>query len=339
MKEFRISANEADQRIDRFIKKFLPDAPLGLIYKYLRTKKIKVNGGKVQQNYRLQEGDVVEFRSEVAVEELNESRTARKTEQAERLLESPQEFEVAFEDANVLAVSKPAGLLIHSDESGPQNTLADQVLAYLIKNGSYQPAKETTFTPAPCNRLDRNTSGLVLFGKNYPALQALNEMIRNQMVEKYYLALVAGTMDNDSELKGYLSKDEEANQVKIYPTERPNTLAVHTRYRVLGTSEGFTLLEVELITGRSHQIRAHLASIGHPVCGDPKYGDRAVNLRLKRECGVRYQLLHAYRLLFTRTVQPLEYLQKCEIKAVFPVELQKAINYFKFPMNRKFYEN
>ena len=330
MTEFRISANEAEQRIDRFIKKFLPDAPLGLIYKYLRTKKIKVNGGKVQQNYRLQVGDLVEFSIGIAVEELHESRELR-SEIIRQYAQFTQEFEVIYEDENILAVNKPAGLLIHADEAGVQNTLTEQVLAYLIKNGSYIPEKEVTFTPAPANRLDRNTSGLVLFGKNYLALQALNNMIREQMIAKYYIALVVGTMSGNQELQGYLLKDEEANQVQIFPIERSGALPIHTRYRVLGTAQSFTLLEVELITGRSHQIRAHLASIGHPVLGDPKYGNPEINRQMKKRFKLPFQFLHAHRLVFTKTVQPLADLTDRIIVAPLPEEMQNITKSFNLP--------
>lgn len=317
MKEITIRANEADQRLDRFVKKYLPEAPLGMIYKYLRTKKIKVNGRKVEQNYRLQVGDRVQFYLDVALETLQEERA---------IYHYAPEFTVVYEDEHLLAVAKPAGLLIHPDEAGPQNTLDQQVLSYLVKNGSYDPEQEATFTPAPSNRLDRNTSGLVLFGKDYPALQALNEMIREQGVEKYYLALVVGVMQQGRELKGYLQKDEQSNQVTILTEKVEGALPIHTRYEVVERFAHFTLVEVELITGRSHQIRAHFASIGHPVVGDPKYGRERVNRQARGDWGLQRQFLHAYRLRFAQPAEPLEYLAGREIVAPLPDELAKIVD-------------
>lgn len=317
MKEIRIRENEADQRLDRFVKKYLPEAPLGLIYKYLRTKKIKVNGKKVEQNYRLQVGDCVQLYLDVAPESLQEERAIR---------HYAPEFTVIYEDEQILVVAKPAGLLVHPDQAEPQNTLDRQVLSYLVKNGSFDPTQEVTFTPAPCNRLDRNTSGLVLFGKDYPSLQALNEMIRTQQIDKYYLALVKGVMNQGGELKGYLKKEEATNQVTILPGMTEGALPIHTRYTIIERWSDFTLVEVELITGRSHQIRAHLASIGHPIVGDPKYGLDAVNRRARGDWGLQHQFLHANRIRLTQPVEPLTYLTGREFSAPLPGNLAKIVD-------------
>lgn len=326
MREIVIRENEADQRLDRFLKKCLPEAPLGTIYKYLRTKKIKVNGKRAEQNYRLRIGDRVQIFLEGAPDVLPEARV---------IIHYPPEFAVVYEDEQILVVGKPAGLLVHPDEAGPQNTLDQQVLSYLVQNGSYDPARERTFAPAPCNRLDRNTSGLVLFGKTYPALQALNAMIRGQMVEKYYLALVAGVMEGEQELKGYLRKDEQTNQVAILTHEAEGALPIHTRYRVLERYHKLTLVEVELITGRSHQIRAHLQSIGHGIVGDPKYGEDGWNRRARRDWGLKHQFLHAYRLRCGRPVAPLDYLAEREFMAPLPRDLAKIIEQLRLSQNEK----
>lgn len=316
MKEIRIAENEADQRIDRFVKKYLPEVPLGMIYKYLRTKKIKVNGKKVQQNYRLQLGDRVMFYLDTAVE----------NHQVQRVIQHyPREFGIVYEDEHLLVVDKPAGLLVHPDEAGPQNTLDQQVISYLISSGAYCPEEEKTFQPAPSNRLDRNTSGIILFGKDYATVQALNEMIREQRISKYYLALVKGQLPEGRELKGYLVKDERTNQVSVSQEKENGSLSIHTRYRVQQSFREYTLLEVELITGRSHQIRAHFASIGHPIIGDPKYGDVRVNREVRQHWHLKSQFLHAYKVVFDRSLPPVGYLTGKAIIAPLPLEMQKIV--------------
>lgn len=319
MTEIKIRENEAEQRIDRFVKKYLADAPLGLIYKYLRKKKIKVNGKKVAQNYRLQVDDIVQFDASIRLDEFTET---------QEYSYYTQEFAIVYEDEHLLVVNKPAGLLTHKDRAESQNTLNSQVISYLIKKSDFSPAEEVTFKPGPSNRLDRNTSGLVLFAKDYQSQQALNEMIKTRMVDKYYLALVLGQVQQDSELRGYLYKDQQTNLVKIYNESIEGSWPIHTCYRVLAKHAKFTLLEVRLITGKTHQIRAHLASIGHPIVGDPKYGSKQVDNLLK-SIGINLtrQFLHAYRIIFTDTIQPLNYLKKKEIKISLPDDLKQIENH------------
>ncbi|MCK4260014.1 MAG: RluA family pseudouridine synthase [Halanaerobiales bacterium] len=315
MQEIRIGENEAAQRIDRFVKKYLSKAPLGLIFKYLRTKKIRVNGKKVKQNYRLKVGDMVQFNKTIELEDLVRAPIKKD------LTKYEQQFGIIYEDEHLLVVDKPSGLLVHSNRPGEQNTLNRQVLSYLIKNGIYNPEKEKTFVPGPSNRLDRNTSGLVLFGKDYPTQQTLNEMIKNHYVNKYYLALVYGELKQNRELKGYLTKDKSSNVVMISKNKTEESLPIHTRYRILEALNGFTLLEVELITGRSHQIRAHLSTIGHPIIGDPKYGNDRINQEAKRNWNLHRQFLHAYCLTFTKAKKPLDQLPK--MIAPLPHDLEK----------------
>lgn len=315
MKEIQIMENEAGQRIDRFIKKFLPEAPLGLIYRYLRTKKIKINGKKAKQNYRLQIGDHVQFYLDVNIKEFQ---TEREIQHYER------QFRICYEDQHLLIVDKPAGLLVHSNRKGAQNTLNRQVLSYLVNTGSYDPKVEKTFVPAPSNRLDRNTTGIVLFGKDYRTQQALNEMIRRKMIDKFYLALVHGTVQRDQELQGFLYKDQTKNQVQVLDTEREGSLPIHTRYRVQKRWRKYTLLEVQLLTGRSHQIRAHLSSIGHPIIGDPKYGD--LNERIPNEWGLSSQFLHAEKIVFHDPIDPLKYLGGKIVQASLPNSLQQILD-------------
>ncbi len=321
MKEIRITANEADQRLDRFIKKFLPDAPLGLIYKYLRKKKIKVNGGKAAQNYRLQIGDLVQFDSYIPLSDF--------IQKNEKIEEFQKEFTVIYEDEHLLVVDKPAGLLTHKDQTGPQDTLNAQVLTYLVKKEDYIPTEELTFKPGPSNRLDRNTSGLVLFAKDYQTQQTLNEMIREKKIDKYYLALVWGVVKKDCELHGFLLKNETTNQVKILNYAKEGSWPVHTYYKVLKSNSKYSLLEVKLITGKTHQIRAHLASIGHPIVGDLKYGTNKIQrtMKLDKQIVLDRQFLHAYRLVFVDPMESLVYLRNKEIISTLPDELKVIENY------------
>lgn len=313
--KLQITANEADQRLDRFLRKYLSKASLGLIYKFLRKKDITVNGEKVKENYRLKIGDIVHFNKYVRVDDLIE-------------VEVPEyydpEFDVVYQDQRLFIVDKPSGLLVHANQKGSQNTLNTQVLSYFIDKEIFDPEEELTFTPAPSNRLDRNTSGLVMFAKDYQTQQALNQMIKERRIDKYYLALVKGKVEEQvQELEGYLSKDEYNNQVKVFDEEREDSLPIHTRYRTKKVGEEFTLLEVELITGRSHQIRAHLASIGHPIVGDPKYGDQGINQLVKDKWGLNNQFLHAYKLVFRDPIKPLTYLTQCQFEAKLPEKLDQ----------------
>ena len=287
MKRFVISENDADQRLDKFVQKVAGNLSPSLMYKYLRKKSIKVGGKRAEGNTRLQVGDVVEMY-------INDEFFTQKSEDFRTIRYHPQ-LNVVYEDENLILVDKKAGVPVHTDAHGGRDTLINHILLYLYEKGEYDPKGEASFTPALCNRLDKNTGGIVIAAKTAAAGRALYEIVKNRQVEKRYLTLAVGKMPQASDtLKGYLKKDAKENKVYISPIEKEGYKEIITRYRVLKEAKGVSLLEVELVTGRTHQIRAHLASIGHPVLGDLKYGTAAVN----QGHPFRHQALYAYSLEF-----------------------------------------
>ena len=327
--------NDAEQRLDRFLRKYLRGASLGNIYKIIR-KNIKINGSRagVKNETVIHEGDEISLYisdEDFAKFTGNDAgggngsaaggkdpalRGARK----DAAKKPRRSFGIIYEDGNVIAVEKPYGLLTHGDGREKKNTLVNQVIDYLIEKGDYVPRIERSFTPAAVNRLDRNTTGIVLFGKNAAALRTLNAMIRSKTsVSKYYITIVKGEIKGELRLEGELVKDGERNMVTVSDAEdhaaEGRAKQITTIARPLAVSNGFTLAEIELITGRTHQIRAHMASAGHPVLGDTKYGDPAVNASVASRYGLKAQLLHAYRLVINSAEAPLEYLQGREFRA------------------------
>ena len=286
MRQIVIGPNDCGQRIDKFMGKRFKTMPTALIYKFIRKKCVSVNKKKVAENYILQEGDVLSFF--ISDEFFGDS---AKTEPFRKL---KSELTVAYEDENVLIIDKPAGLIVHSDEKEGYNTLINHILAYLYQKGEYDPDKENCFAPALCNRIDRNTEGLVIAAKNARALGEMNEIIKQRLVEKKYLTVVHGFFDKkQGEIRSKLEKDQKTNTVRV--SDKYGKEAI-TRYRVLRTNreKELSLLEVELLTGRTHQIRAQFASLGHPLLGDGKY---AVN-KADRAMGYSYQALCSYSLRF-----------------------------------------
>ncbi|NLT57612.1 MAG: RluA family pseudouridine synthase [Clostridiales bacterium] len=285
MRELTIGANDAGQRLDKFLQKAFPALPVSLMHKYLRRKRIKRNGARAEGGDRLVEGDRLAL---YVSDELLEGRQEAKAP----LIVKP-DIAVVYEDDNLLIVDKPAGLLCHSDDRESVHTLIAQIQAYLYAKGEYDPTREQSFAPALCNRLDRNTAGLCLAAKNAAALRELNEIIRRRQLRKFYLALVEGCpRPAEGRLRGYLLRDRERAQVSILKSPAPGARSIETRYRVLRSDGARSLVEVELITGRTHQIRAHFASIGHPLCGDGKYG------RAGRNRQQPHQALCAYKVAF-----------------------------------------
>ena len=322
MQEINITANDSGRRLDRFLRKYLRQASLGEIYKIIR-KDVKINGKRKDESYMLCEGDVLTlYLSDDVIDKLSASRDQHSGKKAKR------QFRIIYEDKNILIADKPFGLLTHGDAHEKKNHLANQVKDYLIETGEFDPRSERVFSPAPANRIDRNTTGLVLFGKNSAALKALGSMIREDMVDKYYLTIVHGIISEEMTLTGTLTKDEKANKVTITKASDASTsgLGITTIVRPVDTftfGSGFkaTQVEVQLVTGRSHQIRAHLASIGHPVIGDVKYasaGVRRANDYIASKCHLTTQLLHAHRLVFRETEPELDYLQGKEFTAPLP---------------------
>ncbi|MBQ8403588.1 MAG: RluA family pseudouridine synthase [Clostridia bacterium] len=290
MKTLIIKENDAGRRLDKFLAAALPLLPKSMMYKYIRLKKIKVNRKRAEIGQILELGDTVEL---FIKEEFMEKEPPRDFFKNIRAT-----FGVIYEDENLILCDKPAGLLCHSDEEGEQNTLVEQVKAYLWQKGEYVPEEENSFAPALCNRIDRNTAGIVIAAKNAPTLRVMNEKIKKRSVAKYYLLAVHGNMEKKSgELTGYIWKDAKNNKVTVYehePKGKRDAKYIVTRYRVVGKHEQGDVLEAELVTGRTHQIRAHFASVGHPLVGDGKY---AVN-RDDRKMGFTSQELYSYKLEF-----------------------------------------
>ena len=309
MVNIEIGKNEQKQRLDKFLRKYLGNASLSYIYKAIR-KDVKVNGRRAKEDTMLELGDVITLY--ISDEELSALTRTRRSTRVKR------QFKVAYEDDNIIVVEKPFGLLTHGDRTEKKNHLANQVVDYLIEKGDYNPRLERTFTPASVNRLDRNTTGLVLFGKTGEALQTLNRMIREKdKVNKYYMTIVKGRVKGELNLRDRMVKDERTNKVRVLSMDEEGR-DMETIVRPIETGRDFTLVEVELITGRTHQIRAHLAKAGHPVIGDVKYGDRKVNEMVRRRFNLNTQLLHAYKLTFRGCTGALEYLNDLEITADLP---------------------
>ena len=297
-----IDKNDAEQRLDRFLRKYLHNAPLSVIYKMIR-KDVKLNGRRAEQKTLLREGDELSFY-------ISEEQMKSYTEKIARQPSARRTFRVIYEDQDLLIVNKPGGLLTHGDAKEKKNTLLNQVTDYLIQKGEYVPGKEKSFSPAAANRLDRNTSGMVVFGKNAEALRTMAAMIREKdSVGKYYLTVVRGEFREHTVLTGRAEKDETANKVKILKPESENGQFIETEVHPLVSRNGMTLLEIHLITGRTHQIRAHLAAEGFPIVGDAKYGERDLNRRLASEYGLQSQFLHAYRLKIRKAYGVLSGLQ------------------------------
>ncbi len=318
MIKLTITVNEADQRLDRFLKKYMKRASLNAIYKMIR-KDIKVNGKRAKEDTQLKEGD------ELALY-MTEEKLAELTAPIKKKAVKKQ-FKIAYEDENVLIVDKPKGLLTHGDAHEKKNTLVNQVCGYLQEKGEYDPAKEKTFVPSPVNRIDRNTTGLVIFGKTAAALRLLTASLRERdHVEKYYMTIVCGKLDKELEIDGRLVKDHERNISSVVNGgvgEDAEGKEARTHVRPLITGEKFSLAEARIFTGRTHQIRVHLASVGYPLAGDVKYGAPKMSEYLRKQ-GVSMQLLHAYKLVFKDMPEELAALEGKVVEAAPPADFVKA---------------
>ncbi len=292
MRILTVQKNDAGQRLDKFLTKAVKGLPQSLMYKFIRTKKIKVNRARCEQSQILREGDEIQlFIKEEFFDVPSKDKGA--------LLAITPKLDIVYEDEHIMLLNKRPGVLVHDDAAGGENTLIMHVQAYLCGKGEYVPADEQSFAPALCNRIDRNTGGMVIAAKDAESLRVMNELIREDELTKCYLCLSHGHFDKTTAtLHGYLRKDSARNTVEVRDKAFPGAKEIITKYRVLGErreGEGVvSLLEVELVTGRTHQIRAHLAHVGHPLVGDGKYG---VN-RDDRRAGYKFQALYAYRLGF-----------------------------------------
>ena len=292
MKEFIINKNDSGQRVDKFLTKAVPKLPKNLMYKYLRLKRIKLNGKRCEISTRLNENDVMHL---YINDEFFENDN---TEQV--FLSAPADIDIVYEDENILLANKRVGLVVHEDESGTADTLINRITHYLYLKDEYDPDKESSFAPALCNRIDRNTSGIVIATKNAEALRILNQKIKDRELHKKYLCVTVGVPEKkQAELKAYMIKDESTKMVAVFDKPNDRTKTMITKYRVLkeNTELGLALVEVDLITGRTHQIRAHMAHINCPLLGDGKYGSNRIN----RQLGVKTQALCAYSLRFDFT--------------------------------------
>ncbi len=289
MKEFIIAKNDADQRFDKFITKTVPLLPKSLLYKYLRTKRIKLNGKKAEISTRLKEGDRVEMY-------INDEFFAPSQEKYS-FLGAGKQLDIVYEDENIMLLNKKVGLLSHPDEGEYTDTLITRVQRYLYEKGEYDPKNEASFAPALANRIDRNTSGIVIAAKNAEALRILNEKIKLREIEKRYLCITIGKPPQKKGVaEGFIKKDEEKNTVTVLSKAVPGGKSIKTGYTVIETKGDLSLVEVELFTGRTHQIRAHMASMGCPLLGDGKYGTNAQN---KKYGGYKKQCLCSYKTGFT----------------------------------------
>lgn len=297
MREFKITKNDSGQRLDKFITKAVPKLPKGLLYKYIRIKRIKLNGKRCEISDRLSEGDIVEC---YVSDEFFEAESKRP-----EFMLAPSSVDAVYEDENVLLCNKPAGLIVHEGNDWCADTLIARIQHYLYKKGEYDPQNENSFVPALCNRIDRNTCGIVIAAKNAATLRVLNDKIKDRELEKKYLCVVKGTPKKQSGvLEHYILKNEKTNTVEALASPAPGAKTAKTKYTVLSSHDGMSLVEAELLTGRTHQIRAQFAAIGHPLIGDTKYG------KAKDGRGFTWQALCSYKLTFKfeQDAELLEYL-------------------------------
>ena len=288
MRELTIHKNDADQRLDRFLLKAVPLLPASLAQKYIRLKRIKVNGARAERDYRLREGDRLQLY-------LNDEFFEAPSEENVYLTIANPKLHILYEDENILLLDKPAGLVVHADEGEKVNTLVNHLLAYLYQKREWKPREENVFTPALCNRIDRNTGGIVIAAKNAEALLVMNEKIRERELSKSFLCLCLGRPEPPKgRIECFLRKDSKTNTVRVYHHPVPDGRSAVTLYETLETRDRLSLVEVELLTGRTHQIRASFADMGHPLLGDGKYGVGSVN----RRYGETQQALYSYRLRF-----------------------------------------
>lgn len=306
MKELIINKNDAGQRVDKFLTKTFKNLPASLMYKAIRKKDIKINKKRCKPDTKLCVGDILTLyiKDEFLEQTFDEY----------DFLKAPTSIDIIYEDENLLLVNKKPGLIVHPDENYHFDSLISRIQHYLYEKGEYNPRKENSFTPALVNRIDRNTGGIVIATKNAEALRILNQKMKNRELKKFYLCISYSKFAKKEDvLTAYLEKNEAQNRVYIHNSPKENAKIIKTKYKVLRENGNFSLLEVELLTGRTHQIRAHLAFLGHPLLGDSKYGKNSIN----KEKGYKWQALYSYKLKFDFSTpgETLSYLDGKEFTA------------------------
>ncbi|MFP3155575.1 RluA family pseudouridine synthase [Lachnospiraceae bacterium ZAX-1] len=336
MQHFIINKNEAGQRFDKYLRKLLNQAPSSFIYKMLRKKNIVRNGKKADGSEKLLLNDEIKLflaqetfykfsslQPDAGASNVEKNGFEQDSDVEKNGFEQDSDIEtygkaalsIIYEDEDILIINKPVGML--TQKSKPTDLSANEyIIRYLLDTKVVVQEELHTFRPSVCNRLDRNTSGLLIAGKTLKGLQEMSHQLKERLIEKYYCCLVKGMIRKENTIEGWLIKQNDSNKVTIYDTQKAKGQYIKTKYMPLKHCHGYTLLEVHLITGRSHQIRAHLASIGHPIVGDYKYGDATANHLFQVNAGIKYQLLHAYRIQLQSGQ---------EIEAPLSPELKKAL--------------
>ena len=299
MRTLEVGRNDGGQRLDKFLSKKFKNMPKSLMYKYIRKKCIKLNGKKCDIDTRINEGDILTFYiKDEFFEDVPETYD---------FMKAPVKLDIIYEDDQIMLLNKKPGLIVHPDENYHFDSLIARVQHYLYDKGEYDPKDENSFAPALVNRIDRNTGGIVIAAKTAAALRILNQKLRDRELHKYYLCAAVGKFKaKEALLTDYLEKNEKQNRVYITPKPTANSKTIKTRYKVIAENKGLSLIEVDLLTGRTHQIRAHMAYIGHPLVGDGKYGKNEIN----RKYGQKWQALYSYKLSFdfTTDAEELSYL-------------------------------
>lgn len=314
MQSLIVSKNEAGQRLDKLLSKYLNLAEKSFFYKMMRKKNITLNGRKCEGSEKLVEGDEIKlFLSDETIEKFSQVKLQKVKKVS---------LNIIYEDEHILLVNKPAGMLSQKARDSDES-LVEYMIDYLVSSGQLSTEQLRSFRPSVCNRLDRNTSGLVVGGKSLAGLQLMSASFKDRSIHKYYQCVVKGQITDKQMITGYLTKSETSNQVTVHKQEVPGSAPIATEYEPVKWQEGYTLLKVTLITGRTHQIRAHLSSIGHPIVGDYKYGDSKVNEEAKKLYHIQSQLLHSYQVTFPKLPEPLAYLSGRTFYAPLPKTFSK----------------